>query len=225
MNPVDITLYAIADPDHCRNRDLADLARDAMAGGASLVQYRDKTSPTREMVTRARRITEALEGSGVPLIINDRIDVALAVGAAGVHLGQDDMAVADARSLFGPATIIGLSVKTVEEARDVPADLVDYVFVGGVFDTSSKDNPAGIGLAGWSERAAIVRARAPTLPVGAIAGIDADNVAELIAAGADGVAMISALFMADDVEDATRVIRQRIGHAREMAGVRAAGAA
>ena len=222
MNPVDITLYAIADPDHCRNRDLPSLARDAMAGGASLVQYRDKMASTKLMVERARGIVEALEGSGVPLIVNDRVDVAQAAGAAGVHLGQDDMAPADAREILGRDAIIGLSVKAPAEARAVPVDVIDYVFVGGVFNTASKkDNPAGIGLAGWKSRAEIVRKKAPHMPVGAIAGIGADNVADVIAAGADGVAMIAALFMEDDVEDATRIVRQLIENTRRtIAGKR-----
>jgi thiamine-phosphate pyrophosphorylase len=214
-NPVDITLYAIADPTRSMDRPLDLLAHDAVAGGASLVQYRDKHSSTRAMYEQALEINEALWSSNVPLIINDRADIAFAVGAEGVHLGQDDLFPSDAREILGEQAIIGLSVKTIEEAHAAPLDDLDYVFIGGVYQTESKDNPTAIGVDGWKERAAIIRARDPKIPIGAIAGIDASNIAELIAAGADGIAVISAIFMADQVEDATRVLRQVIDDARQ----------
>ncbi|HSM39465.1 MAG TPA: thiamine phosphate synthase [Afifellaceae bacterium] len=214
-NPVDISLYAIVDPNRSLGRPLDLLARDAMSGGATLIQYRDKQSTSRGMYEQALEITEALWGSEVPLIVNDRADIAFAVGAAGVHLGQDDLIPSDARELLGDNAIIGFSVKTVEEAHTAPLDDLDYVFIGGVFDTASKDNPAAIGIEGWKERAAIIRARDPDIPIGAIAGIDENNVADLFAAGVDGVAVISAIFMSDDAEDATRVLRQIIDDARQ----------
>jgi thiamine-phosphate pyrophosphorylase len=214
-NPVDISLYAIADPSRCKERALDMLVRDAVAGGASLVQYRDKTSSTRQMYEQALEISEALWDGEVPLIINDRADIAFAAGASGVHLGQDDLFPSDAREMLGDETIIGFSVKTIEEARTAPLEDLDYVFVGGVFDTASKDNPTAIGISGWKERAAIIRDRDPEIPIGAIAGIDENNIAELIAAGADGVAVISAIFMADDVLAATRTLRQAIDDARQ----------
>lgn len=214
-NPVDISLYAIADPKRSMDRPLDLLARDAMSGGATLVQYRDKQSTSREMYEQALEISEALWGSEVPLIINDRADIAFAVGAAGVHLGQDDLIPSDARELLGDDAIIGFSVKTVEEAHTAPLDDLDYVFIGGGFETASKDNPTAIGIDGWKERAAIIRARDPDIPIGAIAGIDENNIADLFAAGADGVAVISAIFMSEDAEDATRVLRQIIDDARQ----------
>lgn len=214
MNPVDIGLYGILDPARSRGRPLPALARLAAENGATLLQYRDKSGVTRRMVEEARAIKAALAGSGVPLIVNDRVDVALAAGADGVHLGQEDMHPADARSLLGPQAAIGLSVKTEAEARAAPLDLVDHVFVGGVFDTQSKANPRAVGVAGWRELAALLRRLRPGLTAGAIAGIDRDNAAELIAAGADGVAVISALFMADDVAAATRDLASVIAAAR-----------
>ena len=213
-NPVDISLYAIADPARTRGRPLDILTRDAMAGGASLIQYRDKAAPARTMLEQERAIGEAIEGSGVPLIVNDRVDIAFAAGADGVHLGQDDLPPADARDMLGDRAIIGLSIKTPEDARQAPLEDLDYVFIGGVFQTASKDNPVAIGVEGWKALAAIIRQRDPEIPIGAIAGIDESNIAEMIAAGADGVAVISAIFMADDVEDATRVLRQTVEHAR-----------
>jgi thiamine-phosphate pyrophosphorylase len=145
----------------------------------------------------------------VPLLINDRVDVALAAGADGVHVGQDDMAVADARALLGPQAIIGLSIKTVAQAEAAPLELLDYVCVGGVFATTSKDNPdPPIGLTGLRRIVDVFRARQAGFPVGAIAGIDAGNAAETVAAGADGVAVISTLSLAPDPTAATRALRQ-----------------
>jgi thiamine-phosphate pyrophosphorylase len=214
MNPVDITLYGIVDPMCCGGRPIDVVAQHAMAGGASIIQYRDKTASTRAMVEHARDLKTALWGSPVPLIINDRIDVAQAVDAEGVHLGQDDIHPEDARMILGDHAIIGMSVKTPEDAGTAPLACVDYVFIGGVFDTSSKDNPASIGLNGWADLAAIIRARKPGLPVGAIAGINESNVADVIAAGADGIAVISAICMAEDVEDEARCLRQLIEYQR-----------
>ena len=115
---VDVRLYALVDPDRDGGRDLAELARLVTRGGATLVQLRDKHGDTRAMVERARAVKAALAPFGVPLLINDRVDVALAAGADGAHVGQDDMAVADARRLLGPKAIIGLSIKTVAQAAD-----------------------------------------------------------------------------------------------------------
>lgn len=208
--PVDISLYAIADPARCNGRPVDALSRDAMAGGASLIQYRDKSADIRSMIAQARAIAEAIAGSNVPFIVNDRVDVALAANADGVHLGQDDMPAADARMVMGDSAIIGLSIKTQDEARNAPLEILDYVFIGGVFGTSSKDNPDAIGTAGWQRLAAIIRKRDPLIPIGAIAGIDESNIVDILSAGADGVAIISAIFMADDVEDSTRVLRQLV---------------
>jgi thiamine-phosphate pyrophosphorylase len=206
MNPVDIRLYGILDPARSKGRPLAELARAAVKGGVTLLQLRDKSGDIRAMVREAREISSAIAGSGVKLIVNDRVDAALAAGADGVHLGQEDMEAADARRLLGPSAIIGISIKKPDEARALPAGLVDYAFVGGVFDTQSKDNKASVGVEGWREVAAIVRATAPGMPVGAIAGIDETNAGALFKAGADGVALISALCMRDDVEEAARLL-------------------
>lgn len=204
MNPVDVTVYGILDPARSRGRPLAALAKAAVAGGATLLQLRDKSGEVRAMIREAREIREAIAGTGVKLLINDRVDVALASDADGVHLGQEDMEAADARRLLGPDAIIGISIKTMADARALPLGQVDYAFVGGVFDTQSKDNKTSIGVEGWTTLAAALREMAPGMPVGAIAGIDESNAGALYAAGADGVAIISALFMADDVEAAAR---------------------
>ena len=208
MSRVDLRLYALLDPEHTGSRDLVELARAVAHGGATLVQLRDKHGNSREMVQRARALKTALAEFGLPLLINDRVDVALACGADGVHLGQTDMAVEDARRLLGSEAVIGLSVKTREQADAAPTDLIDYVGIGGVFATTSKDNPdPPIGTDGLARIAATLRRRAPGLPLCAIAGIDAGNAARTIAAGADGIAVISALSLQHDPQEAARKLR------------------
>jgi thiamine-phosphate pyrophosphorylase len=210
---IDLRLNAIVDPERSGGHSLADLARLCAQGGATLVQLRDKVSETRAMVEEARAIKKALTPFAVPFVINDRVDVALAAGAEGVHLGQDDMAVEDARRLLGSDAIIGLSVKNVSEAEAAPVALIDYVGSGGVFVTLSKQQKnAPIGPEGLARIIAVLRGRArkekKELPVCGIAGIDASNAAAVIGAGADGVAVISALSLAPDPTAAARGLRQ-----------------
>jgi thiamine-phosphate pyrophosphorylase len=213
MIKVDLRLNAIVDPERSGGRDLAELARLCAEGGATLVQLRDKTSETRAMVAEARAIKKALAPLGVLFVVNDRVDVALAAGADGVHVGQGDMAVEDARRLLGPDAIIGLSVKNVGEAEAAPVELIDYVGSGGVYATLSKQqkNPP-IGPEGLARIIAVLRGRAQRqnkeLPVCGIAGIDANNAGPVIAAGADGVAVISALSLNPDPAGAARGLRQ-----------------
>jgi thiamine-phosphate pyrophosphorylase len=210
---IDLRLNAIVDPERSGGHDLAELARLCAEGGATLVQLRDKVSETRAMVEKARAIRKALVPFAVPFVVNDRVDVALAAGAEGVHLGQDDMAVEDARRLLGPDAIIGLSVKNVSEAEAAPVALIDYVGSGGVYVTLSKQQKnAPIGPEGLARIVAVLRGRAQKekkeLPICGIAGIDASNAAAVIGAGADGVAVISALSLASDPTRAARGLRQ-----------------
>jgi thiamine-phosphate pyrophosphorylase len=205
---LDLRLNAIVDPERGGGQNLANLAIRCARGGATLVQLRDKHSETRKMVEEARAIKQVLAPLAVPLVINDRLDVAMAAGADGVHLGQDDMAVEDARRLLGPKAIIGLSIKSVGEAEAARLDLINYVGTGGVYATSSKQQKnAPIGPDGLARILATLRQRAPDMPVCGIAGIDASNAAEVIAAGADGIAVISALSLAPDPEAAARELR------------------
>jgi len=206
--PVDLRLNAIVDPERSGGRDVAELARLCASGGATLVQLRDKRSDTGAMVVRARAIKRALEPFGVPFVINDRIDVALAAQADGVHIGPDDMAVEDARRLLGPRALIGLSIKSVAAAQAAPVDLIDYVGCGGVYVTLSKEqNEPPIGTEGLARIVAVLKRRAAALPVCGIAGIDAGNAAEVIGAGADGIAVISALSLSGDPAGASRELR------------------
>lgn len=214
MNPVDISLYGILDPEHCNQRDLAELAIIAAENGATILQYRDKVNETRHQIGAVSEILEAISHLDVPLVVNDRVDIALASGAGGVHLGQQDMRVEDARLILGSKAIIGLSIKTIEDAENAPVDLLDYAFIGGVHDTVSKINPTAIGIAGWQERAATLRAMAPDLPLGAIAGFTVENTGEMIKAGAQGIAVISALFKAHEVAEQARAFQREISGAK-----------
>jgi thiamine-phosphate pyrophosphorylase len=215
---VDLSLYAIVDPAVAGGRTLVDLAA-RVATGASLVQLRDKHASTRGMVEEARAIQAVLESSGVPLLINDRVDVALAAEADGVHIGQDDMSPADARLLLGRMATIGLSIKTVAQAQAAPLEYLDYVAVGGIYGTSSKETTGSpIGIAGLRAIVQVVRSRARNFPICAIAGINAGNAADVIDAGADGVAVISALSLAEDPAKAAQDLRRVVDNALEKRG-------
>ena len=204
---VDLRLYALVDPAVAGGRTPVDLAR-RLTASATLVQLRDKRGSTRAMIEEARDLRAVLEPAGIPLLVNDRVDVALAAESDGVHIGQDDMPVPDARLLLGRGAIIGLSVKTMDQAKAAPLDLLDYVAIGGVYGTTSKDNTAApIGVAGLRAIVDAVRARKMNFPICAIAGINAGNAADVIAAGADGVAVISALSLAPDPAKAAQDMR------------------
>lgn len=205
---IDLRLNAIVDPERANGRSLAELTRLVVAGGATLIQLRDKLGSTRAMIEEARAVKAVLGGTGVPLVINDRVDVALAAGADGVHVGQDDMPAQEARRLLGPDAIIGLSIKSVALADAAPLEQIDYAGIGGGYATTSKDNPdPPIGVAGLRDVIAALRARKKDFPVCGIAGIDASNAGAVVAAGADGVAVISALSMARDPQGAARELR------------------
>jgi thiamine-phosphate pyrophosphorylase len=194
---VDLRCYAIVDPEVAGGHDLVDLCHMLALGGATLVQLRDKLSDTRAMVDRARAIKAVL--GRVPLLINDRVDVALAVGCAGVHIGWDDMAPEDARRLLGPDAIIGLTINSADRADATQLDLIDYAGIGGVYGTKSKVTKASpIGIAGMARVIEALHRRKFGFPTCGIAGINAGNAAPVIEAGADGVSVISTLSLAPD---------------------------
>ncbi|MGC5779647.1 thiamine phosphate synthase [Methylobacterium sp. NFXW15] len=219
---VDLRLYGLLDTGVSGGDGavLARLGAEAVAGGCTLLQYREKDiTDARATLERLRAIHVAIGGQ-VPLLVNDRVDLALAAGADGVHLGQSDMHPSDARRLLGPQAIIGITVKNAAHADELYRLPVDYACIGGVFSTTSKDNPdPPVGLDGLSRLLFRARlARGPGLPVGAIAGIGADNAAQVIAAGADGVAVISALFGAEPVRQSARHLRGLIDEALAQRG-------
>jgi thiamine-phosphate pyrophosphorylase len=215
----DLSLYVLVDPARAGGRPLDQIAAAAARGGTTLIQLRDKTGETRALVEQAIAIKRALAGSRVPLIVNDRVDVALAASADGVHLGRDDLDAVTARRLMGPKAIIGATVRADADVAALTPGSVDYVCVGGVFATTSKDNPdPPIGVSGLAHLVRLARERIPGIPVGAIAGIDEGNAAEVIKAGADGIAVVSAVTAAEDPENAARKLRAIVDAARPKRG-------
>ncbi len=202
MKTWDYTLCIIADVDAARGRFLPGLIEKAVSAGATMVQMRAKNLDTADFYALAAQVAAMLKGRPIPLIINDRVDIALACRADGVHLGQTDLPLLTARALLGRKKIIGISANTVEEALVAESQGADYLGVGPVYYTSSKqDLPKVLGTEGLS-----VIKNAVNLPILAIGGIDAERAGEVAAAGADGVAVISAVLSAEDVFKATRAI-------------------
>jgi len=194
-----LRLHLVTDSALCGERGLLAVVEAAVRGGVSCVQLREKTLATRTFVERARALKASLAPHGVPLIINDRVDVALACGADGVHVGQGDMAPADVRRLLPPG-LIGLSIETLEQLEQAELEAVDYYGISPVFATATKaDAAAAVGLAGL--QAMRLRTRRPLVAIG---GIAAGNAQAVVAAGADGLAVVSALCAAPDPAEAAR---------------------
>ena len=192
-------LYVLTDPDLRPERDALTMVEAALAGGARIVQLRDKRLSTPELVTVARAVNMRAQAAGALFIVNDRVDVALAAGADGVHLGPDDLAPADARALLGPDAIIGVSVSTVEEALPV-APYASYLGIGAIFGSTTKlDAGPPVGLA----RIAAIRAAFPAHKTVAIGGLGRANLAAVAASGVDAAAVVSAVVGADDMRAAT----------------------
>jgi thiamine-phosphate pyrophosphorylase len=193
-------LYLVTDRSLCGQKSLEDVVLQSVKGGVSCVQLREKDLSTQLFVSEAKSIMKLLKPYRVPLIINDRLDVALACGAAGVHIGQDDMPYAIARKLLGPKAIIGLSVETwadVEESQQLD---VNYIGVSPIFATPTKTDTKGVwGLVGLEKIKAFSRH-----PLVAIGGLNESNVREAVRAGADSVAVVSAICAAPDPEAAAR---------------------
>jgi len=205
--PVDWTLYFVADVSAAGSRDIVALVEAAVEGGVTAVQLRAKDLETRDLLDLARRLVERLAKRRVPLLVNDRVDVALASGAAGVHLGQDDLPPADARRLLGRGRIIGLSANTLREAQAAEAAGADYIGLGPVYATATKITALPIlgaeGLGG-------IRAKVK-LPIIGIGGVNETNARPLVEAGASGVAVVSAIMDAPDPAAAARRLRQALG--------------
>ena len=187
-------LYLVTDRGLCGNRSLEDVAHQALIGGAACIQLREKDVSTRFFVEEAQRMKSITARFRVPLIINDRIDVALATGADGVHIGQDDMPYVQARRLMGPHAIIGLSVETWDDVLEAEALDVNYLGVSPVFETPTKTDTKGSwGFAGIARIKAYSRHK-----LVAIGGMNASNAEEAVMAGADSIAIISAICAAAD---------------------------
>jgi thiamine-phosphate pyrophosphorylase len=196
----DLSVYFVTDPVLTGARSVTEVVDMAIAGGATMVQYRNPDAKTRVMVDEARAILALTKPAKVPFIVNDRIDVALAVGADGVHVGQADMRVADVRRLIGPAPIVGLSITSEADLGVSDFEGVDYLGVGPVFATSTKPDAAPPINVGGLE-AIVARTK---IPIVAIGGLHAGNAADAISAGAAGVAIVSAICAAPDPTAATK---------------------
>jgi thiamine-phosphate pyrophosphorylase len=206
----DPTLYLVTDPALGRGRPLAEIVAAAVQAGVTLVQLRDKEAGGRALLEQARALQALLAPQGVPLIVNDRVDVAVAAGAAGCHVGQGDLPAAAARALLGPDAILGVSLDAVHQVAAVDPALVDYVAHGPFAPTLTKPDAGGpVGAEGL----AMVR-RLTALPLVAIGGIDAENAGQAIEAGADGIAVVSAIVAAPDPTAAARGLRAVIDTAR-----------
>ncbi len=209
--PLDLSVYVITDRRLAGDRSILDVVRAAIRGGATVIQLREKEATTREMVELGQALLQITREAGVPLIVNDRVDVALAIDADGVHVGQDDMPAAIARRLIGPDKILGVSAETVEEALAAQRDGADYLGVGDIYGTTTKpDAGPPIGLEGLRR---IVEA--VTIPCVGIGGITPENAAAVVKAGAAGVAVVSAVMAAPDPEEATRRLRDAVLQARQ----------
>lgn len=209
---MDYSLYLVTDRGLSRGRTNVEVVREAVAGGVTCVQLREKQAETREFIQEARSLLGVLRPLGVPLIINDRVDVALSAGVDGVHLGQQDMALEEARQMAPPPWIIGVSAESVEDAVRAEKGGADYIGVSPVFATPTKtDTAPPLGLEGLrAVRAAV------SLPLVAIGGINVRNVREVIRAGADGLAVVSAIVSAEFPRLAAADLRQEIDAARNV---------
>ena len=197
---VDYSVYLVTDRELARGRTTLEIAAAAIRGGVSCIQLREKTCSTREFIDEALAIRSLLARHEIPLIINDRVDVALAVKADGIHLGQKDMPCSMARQLIPENMIVGISVESLDDAIAAQKDGADYLGVSPIYPTPTKtDTAQALGLEGLRSIRSEVN-----LPLVGIGGLNADNAAAVIYNGADGVAVVSAIVAADDPEAATR---------------------
>lgn len=197
----DYSIYLVTDDGCLQGRALLDCVREALEGGVTLVQYRAKKASSAEMYNEALQLKALCDSFNVPLIINDRLDIAMAVGAAGVHLGQDDLPCAAARKILGEDYIIGVSAHNPAEAKAALQSGADYLGCGAVFGTATKADVKKLGTDGL---AAICKAKG--LPVVGIGGVTADNYREVRAAGADGAAIVSGILAQPDIRATVRAI-------------------
>lgn len=207
MRPQDLNLYLVTDRPLSLGRDMEWIVTQAVEGGVTMVQLREKDADTREFIELAQRLKAVLAPLGVPLLINDRVDVALAVDADGVHIGQSDMPYEMARRLLGPDKIIGLSVENMDDVRRANELDVDYVGISPVYSTTTKtDTAAPFGLEGLREAV-----RLSVHPTVAIGGMNARTAADVMACGTDGIAVVSAIVSADSPLEAARNLKEIVG--------------
>jgi thiamine-phosphate pyrophosphorylase len=211
MKKFDLSLYLVLDPDLCSEIGMIETARAAVAGGVTMVQLRDKHSGTAAMIETGRALMAMLAGSGALLVVNDDVDAALAIGADGLHIGQDDINPQRARAMIGPGMILGLSVETEALAAAIDPVLVDYAGVGPVFSTPTKpDHKQPIGYEGLARLVALA-----AVPSVAIGGLKAAHVGDVLASGAHGLAVVSAICGTVDPQGAAAAISAEIERFRQ----------
>lgn len=201
----DFSIYLVAQRSFLKGRELDDVVSAALDGGVTIVQLREKEAESGEFFETAKKLKALLDASGVPLIINDRIDIALAVEASGVHLGQKDLPYHEARRLMGPDAIIGVSVENVAQAKQAQTRGADYLGAGPVFPTSTKaDTGPALGVEGLTDIC-----QAVTIPVVAIGGISCANVSTLGGCGISGIAVVSAIMESSDPRQVAKELKRK----------------
>lgn len=203
MKRDDLLLYAVTDSTWLNGRTLAECVEEAVRGGATFVQLREKNISDREMAELGRKIKAVTDRYGVPFVINDSVDAAIACGADGVHVGQSDTAAAEARARLGEDKIVGVSAHTVEEALAAQAGGADYIGVGAMFLTDTKADVSVVTPGLLKEICSAV-----DIPVVIIGGLKKDNIPVFKGCGADGAAVVSALFAEGDIENAAKVLKK-----------------
>jgi thiamine-phosphate pyrophosphorylase len=210
MKRFDLSLYLVLDPDLCADIGMVETARLAVAGGATMVQLRDKHGGTARMIETGLALKEILKDPGALLVINDDVEAAIAIGADGLHIGQDDMGPAVARAMIGPDMILGLSAESEALAAAIDPAIVDYAGIGPIFATPTKtDHKQPIGFDGLARL--VKTAPVPTVAIG---GLKREHVASVFAAGADGLAVVSAICGMPDPRAATIRIAEEIRKVR-----------
>ena len=210
MLDYDLSLYLVTDRGYIGDRNLREVVNQAVKGGVTMVQLREKEASTRGFIELAQGLKKILQDKNVPLIINDRIDVAMAVKADGVHLGQEDMPVELARKIMGDDYLIGLSIENMDQLRETENLHIDYIGLSPLFTTETKPElKHEWGIQGLRQAAGISSHK-----IVAIGNIDANNAAEVIKSGADGVAVVSAICASSDPEKAAKAIAQKIEKAK-----------
>lgn len=199
----DLLLYAVTDRRWTGEETLYTQVEKALTGGATFVQLREKNLSETEVLEEAREIQALCRKYGVPFVIDDDVELAVKIGADGVHVGQSDLGAAEARKRIGPDKILGVSAQTIEQARQAEAQGADYLGVGAVFSTGSKDDAVEV-----DHQEAEAICRGVSIPVVAIGGITAENAGKLAGRGFAGIAVISSLFGAEDIEEAARRLRK-----------------
>ncbi len=206
MKPeMDYSLYLVTDRALAGERDFEDLVGRAIRGGCTLVQLREKEASSGEFYERALRLKKVTDYFHVPLIIDDRIDIMLAVDAAGVHLGQSDLPAEAARQIIGPDKILGVSARTVEDAEKAESDGADYLGVGAVYPTTTKGDAEKVSREELEKICSTV-----SIPVIAIGGLNARNIPSLEGSGISGVAVVSAIMAQDRPEEAARLLKDTV---------------